>query len=445
MADSGKNKVLKTLVIKDGKVVEERLIQPGQNVTVGSAPKNTFVLHDEGLPSPEFVLFEATPTGYVLRFTAKMNGKVALGEQKFLLKKLRKDPLARRSGELWTVPLGEDDKGSVEVGDGAVWFKFEAPPAPPPAAAQAVKSLEQMDFRPSLFQEDDPVFMGWLAIWSALGFLLLLLVWNTVPRELELDELPDRFTKMVIDEKPPEPDIPDDKLEDPDAESATRSKETKSKKAEPKDPVEKAARQEAARKEVLQQSKLLIALIGTTGENSQGVVENMWGEGDAGLGDIDGALSEVSGATTEGGPQLRTGEGVGGEAAGIGDLGGVEGGTANVSSGPKVVATPTVNMGEGTMDEDIGNAGSARSVVKRNYGQLTYCYERQLRTEATLEGRVEIAWTVFGGNVEGVYVVSNSTGSAELADCIVKKIERWTFPEDIEGEMSWPFVFLRKE
>ena len=443
MADSGTKKVLKTLVIKEGKVVEERLIKAGQSVTVGGDEKNTFVLKDDNLPSQAFVLFEHTESGYVLHFTAKMKGKAAIGGSRMSLKKLKKDPSARREGEIWTVPLSVEDKGSVEVGDGAVWFKFEAPPAPPPA--QAVKSLEQMDFRPRLFQDDDPVFMGWLAIWSALGFVLLLWVWNTVPRELELEELPDRFTKMVIEEPKEEIEI-EDPIEDPDAENATRKEEKAEKaKPEPKNEVEKAQRQEEMKKEVLQQSKLLISLIGTTGENSEGVVENMWGEGEEGLGDIDGALTEVSGATTEGGPQLRTGEGVDGEAAGIGDLGGVEGGNASVGGGPKVEAKPQVDMGSGTMDDDIGNTGGAKGIVKKNFGQLRYCYERLLRTEATLEGRVEIGWSVYGGAVEGVYVVSNSTGSSALADCIVKKIERWTFPDDVEGDMSWPFVFRTQE
>lgn len=441
MADSSK-KVLKTLVIKEGKVVEERLIKTGQSVTVGGDAKNTFVMRDDVLPSQRFTLFEATSSGYVLNFTAKMKGKAAVGGSRMTLRKLRKGPQARRNGDIWSVPIGEEDKGSVEIGDGAVWFKFEAPPAPPPA--QAVKSLEQMDFRPRLFQDDDPVFMGWLAIWSALGSVLLVWVWNTEAPQFELEELPDRFTKMVIEEEAPDLDI-EDPLEDPDAESANRKEEKAEKaKPEPKDKVEKAQRQEQVKKEVLQQSKLLINLIGTTGENSQGVVENMWGEGDEGLGDIDGALSEVAGATTEGGPQLRTGEGVDGEAAGIGDLGGVEGGKAEVGGGPKVEAKPQVDMGSGSVDE-VGNAGGAKSVVKRNYGQLRYCYERLLRSEASLEGRVEIGWSVYGGAVEGVYVVSNSTGSSALADCIVKKIERWSFPDDVEGDMSWPFVFRTQE
>ena len=441
MADSGAKKVLKTLVIRDGKVVEERQIKAGQNVTVGPSDKSTFVLKDDKLPSDAFVLFEAGADGYVLRFTKKMKGKLALSEFKGSLRKYRKT--AEPDGEIYTVGLSETDKGSVEIGDGAIWFKFEEPPAPPPA--QAVKALDEIDFRPVLFEEDDPVFLGWLAIWSALATVLIVFVWNTVPREVELEELPDRFTKMVVEEEPEEVEI-DDTLEDPDAESATRKKEEKAKKP-PKDEtaVEKAERRDQAKKDVIAKSALLqIVMMGTTGESDGGVVEKMWGDGNEGIGDIDGVLGEVDGAVVDGGPSLRTGEGGSGEASGIGDLGGVEGGSASVGGGPKVVAKPTIALGEGSMDDDIGDSSGASGVVKKNYGQLKYCYEKHLRTEASLEGRVEIGWSVYGGAVEGVYVISNSTGSSGLADCIVKRIERWTFSDEIEGDMSWPFVFRQE-
>jgi pSer/pThr/pTyr-binding forkhead associated (FHA) protein len=43
-------KVLRIGVVKDGKVVHERLIKPGQNVTVGESPRNTFVFPNASLP-----------------------------------------------------------------------------------------------------------------------------------------------------------------------------------------------------------------------------------------------------------------------------------------------------------------------------------------------------------------------------------------------------------
>ena len=51
-----------------------------------------------------------------------------------------------------------------------------------------------------------------------------------------------------------------------------------------------------------------------------------------------------------------------------------------------------------------------------------------------------------GRNLAGLYVLSNSTGDDELADCIQKKIRRWKFPTDgVDGDISWPFVFKAKQ
>lgn len=435
-------KVLKTLVIKDGKVVEERVIKLGADVTVGSSPKCTFVLTDASVPTEEFVLFAWTESGYRLRVTEGMNGKVAIGGAKGTLKKLRKDQAEHRTGAVWSFPLGEEDKGSVDIGDGAVWFKFEAAPEPPPPQ-QTVVPLEQVDYRPRLMDDDDPMFVGWLSIWSAMASVLVVWVWSTEPVELTLEELPDRYTRLVIQEEPKEvqqPDAPPDPSQPAQPTQATETQKTKREET----PEERAQRQDAARKEVLQQSKLLARLIGTTGDNSRGAVENLWGD-DRGLGDIDGALGEVAGITTEGGEGLRAGEGTGGERADIGELGGVESGNAAVGIGPRVEAKPTVSAEDGSLSEDIGDKASAKATVKKNFGQLRYCYERFLRTNASLEGRVEVGWTVFEGKVEGVYVVSNSTGSDELAECIVKSIERWTFDPSVQGDMSWPFVFRTQE
>jgi len=68
-----------------------------------------------------------------------------------------------------------------------------------------------------------------------------------------------------------------------------------------------------------------------------------------------------------------------------------------------------------------------------------------LKVDPTLEGRVEVGWAVSAGTVTGApYIIANTTGNAELADCVMKKIRRWEFPADVEGDVSWPFAFKPK-
>ena len=41
--------------------------------------------------------------------------------------------------------------------------------------------VNRQDFRPKLFDEDDPVFVGTLSVFMAMAAVLLIYVWNTEP------------------------------------------------------------------------------------------------------------------------------------------------------------------------------------------------------------------------------------------------------------------------
>jgi len=437
-------KVLRIGIIQDGKIVQERMIKANETVTVGEAAKNTFVFPKTTLKNAEFTLFKATRKGYDLHFTEKMKGKISSGGAVVSISKLKNDPSVKRSGGAFVLPLTQQDRGKVTIDSVTVLFQFVAPPP-----VQAVKSIQAMDFRPRLIEDDDPVFFGFLGIWVALAFVLLIWVWNTEPREFTLEDMPDRFTKIVVKEAKEVSEVEIE--EDPDAEGEAVEKEAEPEPAEkeekaPKTETEEAQRKEDLKKDVLKKSALLAKIIGTTGETTGGVVANMWSNEDQGLGDIDAALSDAGGVTSDAsksGPRGGTDDG--GEASDIGDLGGVGSGNADAGGSLQVKVVASVNAGSGTMDEDIGDQNKVKAVVTRYSGQLTYCYEKRLKAVPGLEGRIEIGWSLSGGAVSGVYVVSNSTGDSELATCIQQKIKRWKFDAAQDGDVSWPFVFRAKQ
>lgn len=79
--------------------------------------------------------------------------------------------------------------------------------------------------------------------------------------------------------------------------------------------------------------------------------------------------------------------------------------------------------------------------IARYEGQLTYCYETRLKSNATLEGRVEIAVRVDEGRITASTVHRNTTGDVALGDCIAKKVGYWRLPPELSGEAVMPFVF----
>lgn len=443
---AGQARQAKVLCIRiiQGKNVLDKTIDPGESVTVGEAASNLFVLPETHLPSPEFPLFRASNNGYVLHFTDKMKGKVESRGSVARLQQLFEDPSVTRKNGVAQIPLTEQDRGKLKIDSVTVLFQFLPPPP-----AHALKPIQQMDFKPRLLEDDDPVFLGFLAIWSALAMVLVIWVWNTEPREYTLEDIPDRFAKVLVPEKKEpivEPDL-DEELEGEGTEIEREVKEepvaeASEKVEQPRTEVEEIKVEQERKAQIVQESALL-KILATTGESSGGTVENLWSPEEQGLGDIDKALAEAGGVATTT-AELRKTQAGGNEAVKK-EVKGIGGGSATDVSGPAVTVKPVVRAEGGTIDAS-GDESAVKGVVRRYTGQLQYCYEKRLKAVPTLEGRVEVGWSVASGAVVGApYVISNSTGDAELADCITKKIRRWSFPDDVDGELSWPFAFQAKK
>ena len=445
-AQAQAKKVLRIGIIQDGKIVQERLIEAGETVSVGDGADNTFVFPKTRLPS-NFEIFRVVDDGYALAFTEDMKGKISSGGAVVGLDKLRTDPSVEKGEASWLLPLTQQDRGKVTVDNVTILFQFVAPPP-----VQAVKPLAAMDFRPRLFEEDDPVFLGFMAVFSGLAAVLMIWVWNAPPpRELSIEEIPDRFTQLVLDPPTPveapevEADIVDPNQRSEQEPETEPEPTNEPQEREPQTEVERArsASQQAA--EVMGRS-LMLQMITTAGANGEGVAADLLSEGDGGIADLDAALSEVGGvavATADASGQ-RGGSGTGNEDVDIGDLAGVAGGAAEVGGGPEIEVQGDVNLGSGQIDSDIGDAESVRQVVQNNFGQLEYCYTQQLRANPSLAGRVEVEWYVRDRRVTSATVFANTTGNSELGDCIVGKIKRWRFSEAVEGEILYPFVFSPK-
>jgi len=95
----------------------------------------------------------------------------------------------------------------------------------------------------------------------------------------------------------------------------------------------------------------------------------------------------------------------------------------------------------GTLD-----SSAVKSVVKRRTPSLKTCYERLLRSDPTLEGRVSVSFIIAStGRVIGIEV----HGSGDLASamkkngCLSSVIRRWRFPSsdgDTDIELSLSFA-----
>jgi hypothetical protein len=446
-------KVLRIGIVQSGKVVNERLIRPGQNVSVGAGPSNTFVFEAPSL-SNQHVLFQAKGSRYFLNFSDQMDGKIAHRQGIVSLVQLREQGEASRKGPHFVFPLDERNRGKIVVDDVTILFQFvNAPP-------ESARMLTKQDFRPKLL-EDDPIFLGFLALFSSIMTVVMIWAVNQDPvTSVSLDEIPDRFVEIVMPSETPDPvevETPvDNTLQGPEVapeEKPPEAEETeKPPEAEkPKDmtPGEKAkldAQRLQEKKDDLTRRSAVIAMLGTRGENNNGTqVEDVFSDGDGNFQSIEDALSGVGGAelaTTDNVAAVRGQTDGGGRGdAGIGGIeSGGGSGSAQASAAP-TAAIPTGSISTGSIDMAGGEASSdIKKVVRAKAGQVKYCYDQRLKENPNISGRIAVDVSISGGRVTSVVIAENTTGDKGLETCVQRKIRAWRFPEEVEDDIYLPFA-----
>jgi len=150
--------------------------------------------------------------------------------------------------------------------------------------------------------------------------------------------------------------------------------------------------------------------------------------------------------------------GGGGQAAAVGEnyrLGGVgtqgKGGGASDYKGGTGLAGGNVGLGDVSVvdEETVIEGGLDRDVIadfiKKQLGQIRYCYERQLSSNPDLYGKVQVRFTIMGDGKVGDPKIDVSTmKNATVEGCIIRRVAGWQFPQPKGGtlvKVSYPFLF----
>ncbi len=108
----------------------------------------------------------------------------------------------------------------------------------------------------------------------------------------------------------------------------------------------------------------------------------------------------------------------------------------------KVVGQPRLSQikGTGELSKD-----EIQRVITSHVGEIQYCYEKQLRQNTGLAGRVVLEWVVTpSGSVSVVKVTTSSLSSTEATNCMMDKVKKWKFPKPRGSggvTVVYPFVF----
>jgi outer membrane biosynthesis protein TonB/pSer/pThr/pTyr-binding forkhead associated (FHA) protein len=177
-----------------------------------------------------------------------------------------------------------------------------------------------------------------------------------------------------------------------------------------------------------------------------GIVPDIEGAGRA-LFSTGTTVNGGGGSASKPGPSFRLG-GIAtkGKAGGAGDF---KNGTAlsggSVGAGSVMALSDDEETSiEGGLDKD-----AIAEVIKRNIGQIRYCYERQLSSNPDLYGKVLVKFTIGAdGDVAEPRVDGTTLKSAMVEGCILRRLAGWKFPLPKGGtqvRVSYPFLFKALE
>jgi len=433
-------KVLRLGLIQKGRIVEERLVRDAETVTIGTDAACTLRVPESGLPD-SFPVFTAVRGGWQLCFDDTMDGHVQSPLGAYDFNRVVAEKKTAQKGGLHFLRLQPDQWGRVALGEVTVLFQFVVPPPVAPRIRLPRAA------RGNRFRSMDGLFV--LVLLVSLGVHVSAYAGlSTIPvrEEVTLEEIPDRFAKLLIPERRPEPV----KVEEKKPEAVADKKEDKKaeeKKPEPEDPQKvaerKAARAAAVAKAV--QQKGILRVLGALGPGTgRGAVADVFGKGD-GFGDVASALSGAGGVavatdTVTGG---RKGGGQGG-AASIGDLGTSGGGKVALGAKSEVRVSGTVGVEDAEVDSPDIDQQKLGGFVRARMAAIKACYENQLKRNPGLKGRIRIRFTILEtGGLSDVTALENTVGSPEVAACILGTMRSWRTPFRPSGtvQVEYPFVF----
>ncbi|HSM92457.1 MAG TPA: AgmX/PglI C-terminal domain-containing protein [Anaeromyxobacteraceae bacterium] len=436
-------KVLRVGVIVGGKIVEERVLPARQTVTFGSGPRNTIVVQQAGVPE-SIALLTWSGDQYHLHFAEGMDGNVQSPGGQADFGALVAQGTAKKQGPTFDLPVREDQRGKIVVGEVNVLWQFVAPP---PEAPSPVLPKEA---RGNHFQSMDRLFVTVLVLSILFHAGTYVALANTpLPPEVTLEEIPDRYAKVLIPEKLPKPPEPE-KKED---QGAKKKDEQQARKAsEDKKPAEsteqqaarKAARAAAVAKAV--QSKGILKVLGALGPGTGGgAVADVFGAG-GGMTDVASALSGAGGvavATDPGAGGGRKGGGQGG-AASIGSLTTSGGGQVGYGAKSEVKVTGSVAAEEAEVDSAEIDQQKLGSFIKARMGLIKACYENALKRNPNLKGKIAIRFTILEtGGLADLETITNTMGAADVSNCILATMRSWRTQFKPSGPVTveYPFVF----
>jgi hypothetical protein len=413
-------------------------------VSIGQSARNTFSVPLENLPR-EWTIFAIENDHYRLQFGPKMDGRVSDGSQVYTFDQV-KGTKAQQHGDHWVMPLSDQARGKVSMGDLTLLFQFVTEPPMQP------KPMLPASVRGTLADRIDPRLAVIESISIVVCFAIALAAWlHDRPKgrrgwsqrqvaSVPVDTVDEQFDPELT--KPDDPGVgSDEKKEEPAEKEPAKEPSKKPGKEPAKEKEDPGPKQDAT--SLQEEAARYAAALASEGE-ADGGVEGKMGKTAPG-GDLNQQIKE----TRDSGQQVKVG--------GAGDRGTRGNGDprAGTGHGPKTDGPDGPKSASGDGKTEKVPSGRIQVASKKAYDDTTLtadaimskitgvyktglqrCYKALLKEDPTAKGKVGLSFTVNESGRTTDY--DADTEYASLSSCIKSQMANWTFPapKDSDGEKT---------
>ncbi len=447
----GALKVLRIGVVLDRKVIEERIVRQRVSVTVGPSEKSMFVIAAQGVP-PSFKLFELVGNDYYLNFLDIFSGSISrrpgvVEELSALRGQAKRVPLG--NGHMYQVPLTDEARGKIVIGDRMLLFQFVAPPLvqPKPDLPVTIKTGlgSDIDWTTTIIAA-----FSFLLHFGAVGSIYSDWLDPPVDDQLDVQQLLESVKSL-----PPPPPVETPK-ETTEAPTTTAAAATEAPKTSTGGGAKGAggggkitdARATAISNELNQLQVQMLGALSSTGSATNSVLS----DSNAALGLLDNAAASGAGVGMGGIPGLNFGTTGGGAlkpgSSGDKSLSALATDTAaaapTTAGSAQKVKGPTGSAQVGGPNVTGGSVANASAIVGAMAAGFRACYNRGLSEDPTMKGSVRITAKI-GPNGEVVSATPSGSGlSPSVIACVVRRVQSATFspPEGGGATIVIPVTFV---
>ena len=427
-------RLLRAALVRQGRVIEERLIPHGQHLTVGPSEHATFVVSAPGIHASTRLL-EHGREGYRLCRLAGVGGRVATSGGVVDIE-AHGPPL----------PLGDSARGKIVLGDSIVLFHFVDPPSKPQRARLPLSVqrgvLGDLDWKTTFIAA-----FSFLFHFGAIGAMYSDWGDPVLDDEARVAQVVEIIKEIAVpppvEQRAPESsDAKADKTADT-APAKTSRAGSRTASAGPSRGVGMGSpgrmaesRAHAIASELRAMNDVMIAAIGARADGATGVV--LAAGNDAPLAMLDKVAAGAEGARPGGVPGLDLRGGGGTVKPGQGARAGLPGDVRADERSGEVGKQAAVKkpVGRATVEPPRiggGQVPDAGKVVASMRGLLRACYKRALDEDPTMRGSVRVTAQIApNGDVSSVRAAASGLSSS-MVSCVKRVVRGAQFGPPVGG------------